>query len=205
MAVLKNVENKIKLVMIVSCLFLAGCIVVSLGSIIIAKGMVDDAHKKIYVLDGNVPVLVKQTDMSETFDVEAKSDIEMFHHLFFTLAPDDKYIQYTMQKAMYLIDETGLAQYNALKEKGFYNNVIGTSTICSIFCDSIKLNKDSLNFTYYGRQRIERRTSILMRQIVTAGSLRRVPRTENNPHGILITNWRTLVNKDLEEKKKSEY
>ena len=205
MAVLKNVENKIKLVMIVSCLFLVGCVVISLGSVIIAKTMVDDAHKKIYVLDGNVPILVKQTDMSETFDVEAKSDIEMFHHLFFTLAPDDKYIQYTMQKAMYLIDETGLAQYNALKEKGFHNNVIGTSTICSIFCDSIKLNTDSLSFTYYGRQRIERRTSILMRQIITAGNLRRVPRTENNPHGILITNWRTLVNKDLEEQKKSDY
>lgn len=205
MAVLKNVENKIKLVMIVSCLFLVGCVVISLGSVIIAKAMVDDAHKKIYVLDGNVPILVKQTDMSETFEVEAKSDIEMFHHLFFTLAPDDKYIQYTMQKAMYLIDETGLAQYNALKEKGFYNNVIGTSTICSIFCDSIKLNTDSLSFTYYGRQRIERRTSILMRQIITAGNLRRVPRTENNPHGILITNWRTLVNKDLEEQKKSDY
>ena len=177
MAVLKNVENKIKLVMIVSCLFLVGCVVISLGSVIIAKTMVDDAHKKIYVLDGNVPILVKQTDMSETFDVEAKSDIEMFHHLFFTLAPDDKYIQYTMQKAMYLIDETGLAQYNALKEKGFYNNVIGTSTICSIFCDSIKLNTDSLSFTYYGRQRIECRTSILMRQIITAGNLRHVPRT----------------------------
>ena len=205
MAVLKNVENKIKLVMIVSCLFLVGCVVISLGSVIIAKTMVDDAHKKIYVLDGNVPILVKQTDMSETFDVEAKSDIEMFHHLFFTLAPDDKYIQYTMQKAMYLIDETGLAQYNALKEKGFYNNVIGTSTICSIFCDSIKRNTDSLSVTYYGRQRIERRTSILMRQIITAGNLRRVPRTENNPHGILITNWRTLVNKDLEEQKKSDY
>jgi len=29
-----------------------------------------------------------------TFDVEAKSHIEMFHNLFFTLAPDDKYIDY---------------------------------------------------------------------------------------------------------------
>ena len=205
MAVLKNVEKKIKLVLIVSCFFLGGCIVISLGSMIIAKGMVDEAHKKIYVLDGNVPVLVKQTDMSETFDVEAKSDIEMFHYLFFTLAPDDKYIQYTMKKAMYLVDETGLAQYHALQEKGFYNNIIGTSTICSIYCDSIKLNTDSLTFTYYGRQRIERRTSILMRQLVTAGNLKRVPRTENNPHGILITNWRTLLNKDLEETQKSNY
>ena len=194
MAVLKNVENKIKLVMIVSSLFLVGCVIVSLGIIIIAKGMVDEAHKKVYVLDGTVPILVKQT-----------SDIEMFHQFFFTLAPDDKYIQYTMKKAMYLVDETGLAQYNALKEKGFYNNIIGTSTICSIYCDSIKLNTDSLTFTYYGRQRIERRTSILMRQLVTAGKLRRVPRTENNPHGILITNWRTLKNQDLEETKKSDY
>lgn len=191
--------------MIISTLFLVGCVVVSLGSILVAKGMVDEAHKKIYVLDGKVPILVKQTDMAETFDVEAKSDIEMFHNFFFTLAPDDQYIQYTMKKAMYLVDETGLAQYNALKEKGFYNNVIGTSTICSIYCDSIKLNTDSMSFTYYGRQRIERRTSILTRQLVTAGNLRKVPRTENNPHGILITNWRTLLNKDLEEIQKSNY
>ncbi len=191
--------------MIISTLFLVGCVVVSLGSILVAKGMVDEAHKKIYVLDGKVPILVKQTDMAETFDVEAKSDIEMFHNFFFTLAPDDEYIQYTMKKAMYLVDETGLAQYNALKEKGFYNNVIGTSTICSIYCDSIKLNTDSMTFTYYGRQRIERRTSILTRQLVTAGNLRKVPRTENNPHGILITNWRTLLNKDLEEIQKSNY
>nr|WP_294874780.1 conjugative transposon protein TraK [Prevotella sp.] len=205
MAVLNNIENKIKLVMIISTLFLVGCVVVSLGSILVAKGMVDEAHKKIYVLDGKVPILVKQTDMAETFDVEAKSDIEMFHNFFFTLAPDDEYIQYTMKKAMYLVDETGLAQYNALKEKGFYNNVIGTSTICSIYCDSIKLNTDSMTFTYYGRQRIERRTSILTRQLVTAGNLRKVPRTENNPHGILITNWRTLLNKDLEEIQKSNY
>ncbi len=205
MAVFNNIENKIKLVMIISTLFLVGCVVVSLGSILVAKGMVDEAHKKIYVLDGKVPILVKQTDMAETFDVEAKSDIEMFHNFFFTLAPDDQYIQYTMKKAMYLVDETGLAQYNALKEKGFYNNVIGTSTICSIYCDSIKLNTDSMSFTYYGRQRIERRTSILTRQLVTAGNLRKVPRTENNPHGILITNWRTLLNKDLEEIQKSNY
>lgn len=205
MAVLNNIENKIKLVMIISTLFLVGCVVVSLGSILVAKGIVDEAHKKIYVLDGKVPILVKQTDMAETFDVEAKSDIEMFHNFFFTLAPDDEYIQYTMKKAMYLVDETGLAQYNALKEKGFYNNVIGTSTICSIYCDSIKLNTDSMTFTYYGRQRIERRTSILTRQLVTAGNLRKVPRTENNPHGILITNWRTLLNKDLEEIQKSNY
>ena len=203
--VIKNLENKIKLVMIVSCLFMVGCIIISLGSIFTAKGMVDDAHKKVYVLDGNVPILVQRTTMDETLDVEAKSHVELFHHLFFTLAPDDKYINYTMEKAMYLVDETGLAQYNALKEKGFYNNIMGTSAVFSIFCDSITFDKQQMTFTYYGRQRIERRTNILMRKLVTAGELKRVPRTENNPHGLLITNWRTLLNQDLEQKQKTIY
>ena len=203
--VIKNLENKIKLVMIVCSLFLVGCIVISLGSIWTARGMVSDAQKKVYVLDSNVPVLVKQTTMEETLDVEAKSHIDMFHHYFFTLAPDDKYIKYTMEKAMYLVDETGLAQYNALKEKGLYSNIMGTSAVFSIFCDSIRFDDKSLEFTYYGRQRIERRTSILTRELVTAGVLKRVPRTENNPHGLLITNWRTLLNKDIEQKDKVNY
>ncbi len=74
MAVLKKLENKIKLVLIVSSLFLAGCIVISLGSIFTARGMVADAHKKIYVLDGTVPVLVKQTTMAlhELYGKEAR-------------------------------------------------------------------------------------------------------------------------------------
>ena len=206
MAVIKNLENNIKLVLIVSTVFMAGCVIVSLGALFTAKGMVSDARKKVYVLDSNhVPIMVSQSTMDETLDVEAKSHVELFHYLFFTLAPDDKYINYTMEKAMYLVDETGLAQYNALKEKGFYNNIMGTSAVFSIYCDSVSFDKDKMTFTYYGRQRIERRTNILIRKLVTAGELKRVPRTENNPHGLLIMNWRTLLNQDLEQRTKKMY
>ena len=183
--VIKNLENKIKLVLILCSLFLVGCVVISLGSIWTARTMVDDAQKKIYVLDGNVPILVNRSTMEETLDVEAKSHVEMFHHYFFTLAPDDK--------------------YNALKETGFYGNIMGTSAVFSIFCDSIKFNKENMSFIYYGRQRIERRTSVLMRELVTEGFVKRVPRTENNPHGLLIVNWRTILNKDIDQKTKSNY
>ena len=200
--VIKNLENKIKLVGIICSLFLLGCIIISIASIWTARGMVTDAQQKIYVLDGNVPILVERSTMQETLDVEAKSHIEMFHHYFFTLAPDDKY---TMEKAMYLVDETGLAQYNTLKEKGFYSNIMGTSAVFSIYCDSIKVDMQNMDFTYYGRQRIERRSSILTRELVTAGQLKRVPRTDNNPHGLLIVNWRTLLNKDIEQKNKINY
>lgn len=203
--VIKNLENKVKLVTIICSLFLVGCVLISISSIWTAKNMVVDAQNKIYVLDGNVPILVQRTTMDETLDVEAKSHIEMFHHYFFTLAPDDKYIKYTMEKAMYLVDETGLAQYNTLKEKGFYSNILGTSAVFSIYCDSVRFDKSNMEFTYYGRQRIERRSNILMRELVTAGQLKRAPRTENNPHGLLIVNWRTLLNKDIEQKTKATY
>ena len=203
--VIKNLENKIRLTGIVCTAFLVGCVIISVSSIWTARTMVADAHKKVYVLDGNVPILVSQTTMDETLDVEAKSHVEMFHHYFFTLAPDDKYIRCTMEKAMYLVDETGLAQYNTLKEKGFYSNILGTSAVFSIFCDSIRFDAAKMEFTYYGRQRIERRSNILMRELVTAGQLKRVPRTENNPHGLLIVNWRTLLNKDIEQKTKNNY
>jgi conjugative transposon TraK protein len=203
--IIKNLENKIKLVLIICGLFLLGCTVISFGVILTARGMVSDAHKKVYVLDGNVPVLVTQSTMEETLEVEAKSHVEMFHSFFFTLAPDDKYIKYTMDKAMYLVDETGLAQYNALKERGFYNNILSTSAVFSIYCDSIHFNREDMSFTYYGRQRIERRSNLLMRELVTEGYLRRVPRTENNPHGLLIVNWRTVLNKDLYERRKTSY
>lgn len=203
--VIKNLENKIKLVTIICFAFLVGCILISITSIWTARTMVADAGQKVYVLDGNVPMLIHRTTMDETLDVEAKSHVEMFHHYFFTLAPDDKYIKYTMEKAMYLVDETGLAQYNTLKEKGFYSNILGTSAVFSIFCDSIEFDKDKMEFTYYGHQRIERRTSVLTRELVTAGQLKRVPRTDNNPHGLLIVNWRTLLNKDVDQRTKNNY
>ena len=203
--VIKNLENKIKLVGIVCTAFLIGCIIISVSSVWTARCMVTDAQQKVYVLDGNVPILVNRTTRDETLDVEAKRHVEMLQHYFCTLAPDDKHIKYTMEKAMYLVDETGLAQYNTLKEKGFYSNILGTSAVISIFCDSIKFNKENMEFTYYGRQRIERRSNILTRELVTAGQLKRVPRTDNNPHGLLITNWRTLLNKDIEQKTKTAY
>ena len=64
--VIKNLENKVKLVTIICSLFLVGCVLISISSIWTAKNMVVDAQNKIYVLDGNVPILVQRTTMDET-------------------------------------------------------------------------------------------------------------------------------------------
>lgn len=203
--VIQNLENKIKLVTIICLMFLLGCTVICLGCLYTQRGILSDASRRIYVLDGtsHVPVLVTQTDMDETLDVEAESHIEMFHNLFFTLAPDEKFIDRTMEKAFYLVDETGMAQYNTLKEQGWFSNLVGSSSFSNVYCDSIRFTKEDMSFTYYGRQRIERRTVIYFRNLVTTGVLQRIPRSVNNPHGLLITNWRTINNDDISFKKKT--
>lgn len=122
--------------------------------------------------------------------------IENFHQYFFNLPPDNDYIKWTVGKAMYMADGTALKQKQALDENGFYSDIISSSAVCTIICDSINFDEHERKFTYYGTQLIKRRTRDLKRTMVTTGYIENVPRSQNNPHGLMITNWRTIENKD---------
>ena len=205
MSLLENLDKKMKFSLVLSITTLAGSVIFCLMTLLFSFNFASEERKKIYVLDGETPRLANLTGQEVSIEIEVRAHVNRFHELFFTLAPDDKYIQYNIEKAMYLTDESGLMQYNTLKERGFYNNIIGASAQFSIITDSIKFNKSNMSFTYYGRQRIERKSSILFRELVTEGNIAQTTRTENNPHGLLITNYRTVLNKDLEYKSKSVY
>lgn len=205
MAFLDELDKRRRFDTIVTCTAILAGIVFSAFVVIYAFNFAQNERKQIYVLNGEVPITAEQTDMDVTLGIEAKSHVVRFHDLFFNLAPDEAYIQYNIEKSMYLIDETGLAQYNTLKERGFYSNILSTSAIVNIMVDSIRFNQDEMSFTYYGRQRIERKSSILYRAIVTKGNIRKTARTDNNPHGLMITDYRTVRNEDLEYKTKSAF
>src|SRR5207253_1774442 len=102
----------------------------------------------------------------------------------------------------YLVDESGVAQYNNLKENGFFNSVLSSSSVITLHTDSISLDVSRQYFRFYGRLKIDRRSSTVIRSLVTEGYLKDIPRSDNNPHGVLILNWKTLENKDLENVQK---
>ena len=79
--------------------------------------MVQDSRRSIYVIDNGVPILVKQTDELLNRPVEYKSQVELFHRLFFTLAPDDKYIKENAEKSLYLIDDSGKRNMLTLEKR----------------------------------------------------------------------------------------
>jgi len=165
------------------------------------------ARKSVYVLDASsTPVLARQTDIQMNRAAEYRSDIIRFHTLFFTLTPDDKYIEYQMKQAMYLVDESGALQYNNLKEKGFFNSILSSSAVLTITTDSVYLDMPHKYFRYYGKQKIDRRSSTLTRSLVTEGYLKDLDvRSDNNPNAVLITRWKTLENKDLDNVQKNNF
>ncbi|MFV0591556.1 MAG: conjugative transposon protein TraK, partial [Draconibacterium sp.] len=196
---------KVKLAKLLSILsFAFSFAIVILMTMFLSKQLAE-SRKSIYILDKDIPILAKQTDESVNRPVEYKAHVNLFHSLFFTLTPDNKYIEYQMKNAMYLIDDSGIQQYNNLKEKGLFNQILSSSAVLTIQTDSIYLDMPRKFFRYYGKQKIERKSSIVVRSLITEGYLKDVPRSQNNPHGVLIERWKTVENKDLKNEAKNNF
>lgn len=203
--IIKNIEAKVKLAMVIAIGSLVMAIIVVGINSLYAYRMVANAQKSIYLLDGNVPVLARQTDAQMNRPAEYRAHVNLFHSLFFSLTPDDKYMEYQMKKAMYLVDESGMKQYNDLKENGFFNSILSSSSVLTLQTDSIVLDGGRSYFRYYGKLKIDRRSSTVVRSLITEGYLKDIPRSDNNPHGVLITRWKTLENKDLQDVAKNSF
>ena len=200
---MQSIENKFKLAFTVSIGSFLTSILIVAGGLYHANRLIENSGEYIYVLDAGIPVLLRRTDAEFNREAEYKGHIKAFHTLFFTLVPDDEYIEQNIKEAMYLIDDSGIIEYNNLKEKGYYNAIISSSSILSIRTDSIDLDMETKKFTYYGTQRIERETRIIKRQLVTEGSIQDLnPKSDNNTYGALILNWRTTLNKDISNERK---
>ncbi len=205
--IIKNIEAKIRLATFIAGASLTAALLMVVAVSFFAYKQVGNARRSVYILDSNnVPMSARQIDVEVNRPVEYRTHINLFHSLFFTLAPDDKFIEYQMKKAMYLIDESGALQYNNLREKGFFNSVLSSSSVLTIQTDSIHLDPENKYFRYYGKQTIDRRSSTVVRTLVTEGYLRDLEmRTENNGHGVLITRWKTLENKDISYVQKNNF
>lgn len=194
---IQSLEQKTRLALTVAVSAIAGAVVICAVTIFGCWSMIAKERNQIYVLDGDIPFLAERAQLSTNFLMEAKAHVNLFHNYFFNLPPDDKYIRYTVGKALYMADGSALKQKQALDEKGFYADLLSSSAVCTVMCDSIVFDEHEKKFTYYGKQLIKRRSRDMTRSLITSGEVQSVPRTENNPHGLLITNWRTLENKDL--------
>lgn len=201
---LKHIDTAFRYIRLFSLLAVLGvCLLCGLLSYR-ALRMADQAQDRIYVLAHSKVLEAMAGERKENVAVEAKDHVKMFHHHFFTLSPDEGQIKRTVAKALYLADGSAKKAYDNLSEQGYYQQLVAANIDQAIEVDSIRLDIQSYpyRFTYYGKQRIVRTTSVMVRSLVTCGSLREVQRSENNPHGFLIEGWETLSNTNLSNHKR---
>ncbi|MFC7670752.1 conjugative transposon protein TraK [Hymenobacter humi] len=196
-ASLKTIDSAFQQVKTLALIFIIAVLLLAGTIAYFAFQTTNAAANRIYVLEGQLLTAGAQ-DARANRPVEARSHVTRFHELFFTLDPDQKAIDLNVNKALYLADNSAKKQYENFKEKGFYNDLIAANISLEMSVDSVVIgNSRPLTARCYGHQRVIRATSITNRNFISECSLRDVTRSENNPHGFLMENWRVVQNKDL--------
>lgn len=195
---LKNIETAFQHIKRFSYLLIAACTLISGFALYKSYEASANSAKHIYILANGKALEAFAADRKDNIPVEARDHICMFHHYFFTLDPDEKVIETNIGKALYLADESARNQYNGLKEKSYYNNLISGNISQEITVDSVRLDLEQYPYYFqcYAIQKLIRATSTINKLLITQGYLRNVSRSDNNPHGFLIERWETLVNRD---------
>lgn len=155
---------------------------------------IDESRNKVYLLSqGNALELVRSRNGKDNIVAEIKSHITMFHEFFYNLDPDPVDIKTRINKALYLIDESGTQIHSKREEVLYYHKLIDGNISSRVYIDSIIPVLDSDNVYHckiIARQKLIRTSNTTEKHIDGECTIRNVARTDNNPHGFLIEGYR---------------
>lgn len=202
---LTSVESSFKQIRLFSIVLIVLCTGISGYALFSSYQFAEQQRQKIYVLDkGKSLMLALSQDATVNRPVEAREHIRRFHELFFTLAPDNKAIENNINRAFFLADKSAFNYYKDLSEKGYYNRIISGNIQQRIEIDSIQNNFDSYPYqmVVFAKQWIIRESNKTERSLITSCELVNSVRSDNNPQGFTLENFRVLENKDLQTLKR---
>lgn len=195
----QHIDSAFRYIRAFSLALVLACAMVSSAAIYYSFRQVRAAQERVYILAGGKALEAFASGSRENLPVEAREHVRTFHQYFFTLSPDDKAIETTMARALYLADHSAKQAYDNLRESGYFSNLITANISQEITIDSVQVDTGQTPFRFrcYAHQKLVRTTSVMTRNLITEGFLRPVSRSDNNPHGFLIERWTTLENKHL--------
>ncbi len=199
----KNIETAFKHIKVFSLVLIIAVTGICLSTIYWAITGIDKMQQRVYIISNGKLLEAEAANRKDNLKIELEDHIKTFHFFFFTLAPDEVQIKAQLSKALYLADGSAKAQYDNLRENGYYSNMVSGNVSQRIEMDSITISVDRkpYYFRYYARLFITRPTSTVTRSMVTEGYIRDgLPISSNNVHGFLIERWATLDNRDIDIK-----
>lgn len=184
---IRNREITYRIVIIASFIT---AILIAVISIVYANNAMNESKKNIYVLvnDNNL-VRAKSTDITNSFDILAKAQIERVNKLIYQQVPDPENINKQLNEAMVMSDKSAANLIDALKINNYYNDLVSQNFYSLLLTDSISINYSLTPspFTFYGKLKIVRNNQTFYRKTITTGEIERTGiSTKNNEYGFLI-------------------
>ncbi|WEK36100.1 MAG: conjugative transposon protein TraK [Candidatus Pseudobacter hemicellulosilyticus] len=202
----KNIDVAFRQMRLVAIIAILGSVFFGIWMAYLSYQQREKSDGRIFLLSNQHIYEATSTDQDgqDVLEIEAGSHVESFHRYFFTLNPNAKYIEKTINSALDLADRSAKQQYDILREKNYFDGIVSGNVTQTIAFDSIyvDLSKKPFHFRCIARQDITRPSTEVVRLLITEGYLRRIGRSKENPHGFLIERWKILENKDISIKKR---
>lgn len=200
-----DIEQSFKGLKLVSLLSIAASVVIVVASVLSSHSFAEKQRQKIYVLDqGKSLLLALQTDAIMSKELEIKDHVERFHELFFNLSPQAKAINENLDRALNLSDESAFKYSQDLAEKGYYSRIVSANITQQVIVDSVVVT--DRNYPYkvktYARQYVIRESNMSEYSLVSTCQLIDIPRSDVNPHGLLIEKFQVTENNLIETRKR---
>lgn len=203
---LKNINTAFKLVKTFCLIIIILCFSSIAMFYYFSEKKVNTAREKIYVLtNGDALEFALSKNIEENRPAEIKNHIESFHRFFYELDPDPKEILNRIDRALVLIGDSGEKLHSSRKEGLYYHKIVEGNISTRIFVDSILVDTSKYPYkaAFYGKQKLIRTSKILYKNLIASCQLRNINRSDDNPHGLYIENYKLLNIDTIDEKSRN--
>lgn len=196
---LQNIETSFQLTKTIAIVAVLASLIYSLIITFLYFKNTHEAAERVYIMSSGAAIEAFSSNVRENRPAEVRHHLKRLHELFFTISPDPKSIERNMGKAYYYGDASIKKLYEAYSEKQYYYDLISANASQEINIDSVFVDMKDYPFTAkcFATININRSTTKTTRTLVTDCTLMEINRSDNNPHGLMVQNWRVVENKDI--------
>lgn len=191
---LLNIENAHKKARLTTTIVVSAAMFTSLVAVSLSFKLSSDHDDRLYVVNRNVALEALSSDVTQNREAEARFTLTRFHELFYNITPDPQSIATNIRKTTYLSDESTRNLYDNLREQKFYENLINSNTVQTIVIDSAVVDlrtlpmRGRISFTLKQKRATAETTTPILAECEFVD----VNRSDNNPNGFMIKNYRIL-------------
>ena len=177
---------------------------VVLVTLIASYGFVRAERDTVYVLDRGTASSATASDGDSQRTLEVRDHVSRFHELMFNLAPSAEAIRSSVDRALLMSDRSAYNYWQDLSERGFYSRLVSANISQTFSADSIRTDMASYPYgaEVFGKLYLIRESNITLYNVHTTCRLVDVGRSTDNPHGLMIEQFRVVSNDKVETRRR---